>query len=106
MSIGICVWLSVLLALLILVGGDGMSECMITTIDNPIDPFEDPKAWWEEDHELGRDTWGYLMRVAHVSDNFSDKENEDNIEAAIDEIIKYDFQNIYRKVYRNSENKK
>ena len=35
---------------------------------------------------------------ARTSDELSDEENNLEVERAIDEIIKYDFRNIYRKV--------
>ena len=40
----------------------------------------------------------YLGRIARTSDELSDEENNREEERAIDEIIKYDFRNIYRKV--------
>ncbi len=36
--------------------------------------------------------------IAKTSEQFSDEENEQEIERAIDEIIKHDFMNIYKKV--------
>ena len=39
-----------------------------------------------------------LARIALTSDQFSDTENDREVERAIDEIIKYDFMNIYKKV--------
>ena len=40
----------------------------------------------------------------HVTVEPSDEENNQEIERAIDEIIRYDFQNIYRKVKRSDNN--
>ena len=39
-----------------------------------------------------------MGRIARTSDQLSDEENNQEIERAIDEIIKYDVTNIYRKV--------
>ena len=75
-----------------------MRECMITTFDNPYDPFTQFNHWFLFDTEKGYNTCGYLDRVAKVSEEFSDEENNSAIERAIDEIIKYDFRNIYKKV--------
>ena len=50
------------------------------------------------DIEKGYNTCGYLGRIARTSDQFTDEENDEEVERAIDEIIKYDFMNIYRKV--------
>lgn len=74
------------------------SECMLTTFDNPFDPFEQFDSWFLFDVEKGYNSCAYLARIARTSDQFSDKENNEEIERAIDEIIKYDFMNIYKKV--------
>lgn len=47
----------------------------------------------------------YLDRIAHTSDQFSEEENNQEIERAIDEIIRYDFMNIYKKVKRTKTTK-
>ena len=76
-------------------------EFMLTTIDNPFDQFTN---WFLFDVEKGYNTCSYLARIARISDEFSEQENNKEIERAIDEIIKYDFMGIYRKVKRNSKN--
>ena len=75
-----------------------MAQVMLTTIDNPYDPFEEFDQWYSYDMDTGYNTCAYLARVSFTSDSLSDKENEREIERAIDEIIKYDFMNIYIKV--------
>ena len=50
------------------------------------------------DEEKGYHTTSYLGRIARTSDQLSDEENERETERAIDEIIKYDFKNIYCKI--------
>lgn len=76
------------------------SRCMLTTFDNPYDPFEQFTSWFLFDVEKGYDSCAYLGRIARTSDQLSEEENELEIERAIDEIIKYDFRNIYKKVTR------
>lgn len=73
-------------------------KCMLTTIDNPFDPFEQFPSWFLFDVEKGYNSCAYLGRIARTSDQLSDEENYEEIERAIDEIIKYDFMNIYQKV--------
>lgn len=75
-----------------------MAKCALTTIDNPYNPFEQFDAWYMYDMDKGYSTCSYLDRVARTSNQLSDEENEKEIERAIDEIIRYDFQNIYKKV--------
>jgi hypothetical protein len=72
--------------------------CMLTTFDNPYDPFEDFSQWFLFDVEQGYNSCAYLGRIARVSEQFTEEENSAEIERAIDEIIKYDFLNIYKKV--------
>lgn len=74
-------------------------NCMLTTFDNPYDPFTQFSRWFLFDTEKGYDTCAYLGRIARTSEEFTDEETERANESAIDEIIKYDFRNIYRKVY-------
>lgn len=78
-----------------------MVECMLTTIDNPWDYFDQFEDWYAFDLEAGYSTLSYLARIAMLSEALSDKEVNDEIERAIDEIIKYDFRNIYKKVKKD-----
>lgn len=72
----------------------------ITTIDNPYDPFTQFTEWFNFDVTNGYNSCGLLARIAKTSDAFSNKENADEIEAAIDEIVANDFLGIYKKVKR------
>jgi len=81
-----------------------MSRCMLTTFDNPYDPFEQFASWFLFDVEKGYDSCAYLGRIARTSDQLSEEENDLEVERAIDEIIKYDFRNIYKKVTRQDTN--
>ena len=74
------------------------SKCMLTTFDNPYNPFDEFTSWFMFDEEKGYHSCAYLGRIAKTSEQLSDEENAHEIERAIDEIIKYDFQNIYKKV--------
>lgn len=73
---------------------------MLSTIDNPFDPFDDFDSWFRFDCDKNYNSCSYLDRIARTSDQLSDEENDAEIERAIDEIIKYDFMNIYVKVKR------
>ena len=76
------------------------SRYMLTTFDNPYNPFEQFTSWFLFDVEKGYDSCAYLGRIARTSDQLSEEENDLEVERAIDEIIKYDFRNIYKKVTR------
>ena len=74
-------------------------QCALTTFDNPYNPFTDFDKWFLFDEEKGYHTCSYLGRIVRTSDQFTDEENNLEIERAIDEIISLDFMNIYKKVY-------
>lgn len=77
-------------------------SCALTTFDNPFDPVEQFSDWFRYDVDQGYYSCAYLARIAKTSEQFSDEENNQEIERAIDEIIKHDFMNIYKKVKRTS----
>ena len=74
------------------------NECMLTTFDNPYNPFENFNEWLMFDKEKGYDSCEILARIAKYSDDMTQKEIDEEMERSIDEIIKYDPLNIYRKV--------
>ncbi len=82
------------------------AECRLTTFDNPYDPFEQFSQWFLFDVEKGYNSCAYLGRIARTSSQLSDEENNVETERAIDEIIKYDFMNIYKKVKREHKGEK
>ena len=70
----------------------------LTTFDNPYNPFTQFQKWFLFDTEKGHNSCAYLARTARTSDEFTEEENEKEIERAIDEIIQYDFMNKYKKI--------
>lgn len=78
-----------------------MAKCTLTTFDNPFNPFTEFLDWFRFDVQMGYGTCEYLARIARDSQELSEEENDEEIERACDEIIKYDFMNIYKKVYDN-----
>lgn len=71
---------------------------MLTTVDNPYNPFDNFKSWFLFDVQKGYNSCSYLARIAKTSEIMSEQENNEEIERAIDEIIEKDFLNIYIKV--------
>lgn len=72
--------------------------CMLSTIDNPFNPFIDFKSWFQFDVEKGYYSCSLLARIAQIEDDFSDEESNIEIERAIDEIIDNDILGVYIKV--------
>ena len=78
------------------------NDCRLTTIDNPYDPFEQFTSWYLFDVENHYNTLSLLARLSNTSDDMSQDEVDEETERAIDEIIKQDFLNIYKKVQRKT----
>ena len=68
------------------------NNCMLTTFDNPFDPFEQFTSWFMFDVEKGYNSCAYLARIAKLTDDMSDQAVNNEIERAIDEIIQYGCQ--------------
>ena len=75
-------------------------DCMLTTFDNPYDPFDQFTLWLMFDKEKGYNSCEHLARIVQLSDDLTEREIDEETERAIDEIIKYDPLNIYKKVTR------
>lgn len=75
-----------------------MAEYMLTTVDNPYDPFTRFDEWYQWDTSHGYYTTAYLARVAHTSDELSDVDQKLSIIYAIDEIVSENILGVYRKV--------
>ena len=82
---------------------------MLTTIDNPYDPFTQFDEWNAYDESKGYYTCSYLARFAYTSSDLSDVDQSISVENAIDEIISKNPLKIYKKVYQtdssNTDNK-
>jgi hypothetical protein len=71
------------------------TDCMLTTIDNPYDPFEQFTSWFAFDVEKGYNTCGRLAKLVQISDEMSQKERDDEIDRAMNQMIELDFLNLY-----------
>lgn len=78
------------------------NEYMLTTNDNPYNPFDQFALWLLFDKEKGYNTCEYLARIVQLSDDLSEKEIDEETERAIDEIVRYDPFGIYMKVTKDS----
>ena len=80
-----------------------MAQHMLTTEDNPFDPFTQFDEWFAFDKFSGYNTTEYLARVVNYSDQLSDADRLLVIEQAIDEIVEFNVLGIYKKVTLQTE---
>jgi hypothetical protein len=75
-----------------------MAESMLTTTDNPYDPFTQFDEWYAFDQAAGYFTSGLLARIVQSSDDLSEADQSLAIENAIDEIVRENVLGIFKKV--------
>jgi hypothetical protein len=80
-----------------------MAEHMLTTVDNPFDPFTHFDEWYAFDEAAGYNTSSFLARIIQTSDSLSEADESVAIETAINEIVDMNVLGIYRKVSVDSK---
>lgn len=80
-----------------------MANHMLTTVDNPFDPFTQFDEWYAYDVAMGYHTSSFLARIVKSSDELSDADQDLAIEEAIDEIVRLNVLGLYRKVEEKGE---
>ena len=78
-------------------------EVMLTTFDNPFNPFTQWDEWYSFDDARGYHTPGLLARICNFSLELSDSDRVEAINHAIDEIIEENVSGMHRKVNRQGE---
>jgi len=76
---------------------------MLTTVDNPFNPFTKFDEWFAFDLNHENSATKLLGRIVVYSDELSETDQNFAIESAIDEIIREDPLLIYKKVTNNKE---
>ena len=76
-------------------------QYMLTTVDNPFNPFEQFEEWYLFDKEKGYDCCEKLDRFVEITDEMSEIEKDMETERAINKIISIDFLDIYTKVSKD-----
>lgn len=74
------------------------TEYMLTTVDNPFNPFTEFEEWLDYDTRMGYNTSSFLDRIAKVSNELSQPDQALAIQAAIDEIVDENVSGMWRKV--------
>jgi len=75
-----------------------MRVVALSTKDNPFNPITQFDDWYRFDMDKGYASCSYLARITKSSELIDETSNIDDIELAIDEIIKYDPFDRYIKV--------
>lgn len=78
-----------------------MEDTLLTTRDNPFDPFTQFEAWNQYDQRAGYFTLSLVARLVNDSDEFSEALQSDAIDEAYDTIISEDPRDVYMIVKRN-----
>lgn len=78
-----------------------MQQHMLTTLDNPHDPFTAYDEWYDWDANAGYHSTSYLARIVVTSDDLSEVDQSLAIETAIDEIVRENITGLYKKVTRD-----
>lgn len=78
------------------------NDYLLTTFDNPYDPFEQFSLWLLFDKEQGYNTIDYIGRLLHLTPEMTRKEEEAEYDRVVDTIIANDFLNIYKRFYRQN----
>lgn len=71
----------------------------LTSVDNPYDPFKEFEKWFLFDVLNGYNSCAYLARIARTSEQLTEKENLNEIDRAIDEIVMLN-PTMYKKVVK------
>lgn len=75
-----------------------MALHMLTTVDNPFNPFTQFDEWLQFDESSGYNTTQYLARLTLSSGDLSDVDQSNAIEHAIEEIVNENINGMYRRV--------
>ena len=78
-----------------------MNQYMITTTDNPHNPFTQFDEWYAFDESKGYHTCSYLARITRSAPDLSEVDDDLAQEQAIDEIVELNILGIYRKVSKD-----
>lgn len=76
-------------------------EYMLTTVDNPYDPFTQFDEWDAYDRQAGYGTTAFIARLCRTSDELSDADQQSIYNDTINEIVNENVLGLYRKVSRS-----
>jgi len=76
-------------------------EVFVTTIDNPYNYFDEFDKWFSYDESQGYHTCSFVDNLSlNMFSDSTDKEIEEEIERAVDIIVKFEGDQKYKKIVR------
>lgn len=78
-------------------------DVMLTTIDNPFNPFTHYDEWLTYDLQMGYNTNSLLDRVADVTEELSDEDYDSIVFEAMKEICKINVLGIYKLITKDEK---
>jgi hypothetical protein len=75
-----------------------VTESMLTTVDNPFDPFTQFEPWYSFDVTHGYCTLNLLARLTMTAEDLSPSDQDVALENAMDEIVRENVSGMHRKV--------
>ena len=77
-------------------------DIMLTTVDNPFNPFDDFDSWLLFDKEKGYDSCERLARLLEITEEMSQKEIEEERIRAMNRLIELDVTDTFITVTQNA----
>ena len=78
-------------------------ESMVTTSDNPYDPFTEFREWYQFDVSHGYHTTSLVGRLTLTSDSLSEEDQRVIRESVVDEIVSENISGMFIKVQKEIE---
>lgn len=73
-----------------------MKKLLLTTEDNPFNPFTQYDEWVRFDEEKGYYTNNYLARLAYISNSLTEEEKSEEINRVVKEAFQYNLTGNYK----------
>ena len=72
-----------------------MSATFVTTLDNPFDYWTQFDDWYTFDTQKGYNTCAYVARIAMTSNEQSERDYEESVNDAVNEILRMNLTGNY-----------
>lgn len=80
-----------------------MREAMLSTVDNPYNPFDNFEAWFAYDCAHGYNSCGIMASNTYTSEDYGEERILEDIEQGINDFLENDILGLYCKVVRDTD---